>query len=243
MQRMVSPEPDRIPHQKKGSPEPAETRHCPVCHSMIERTLDDPKNRRLYLVCGNCGFIFVDSRDRLSPRLEKARYLEHNNDLSEEGYRLFLDSFLQGAIIPYVEKGARVLDFGSGPAPVFSWILKRNGYRVDSFDPFFCPDYSWTKRRYNAIVLVEVLEHLSGPVETLNSLIERLHPGGYLCMRSSLHDGDLSRFKAWWYRQDPTHISFFTPGTIEYLSTGLGLEIISISENRDIILQRRVTDS
>lgn len=244
---MVTPESNRTPLQKSPSTDPAETRHCPICHSQIKQTFNDPKNRRRYLVCGNCGFIFVDSRDRLSPPLEKTRYLEHNNNLSEEGYRDFLDSFLQKAIIPYLAKGARVLDFGSGPVPVFSWILERSGYLVDSFDPFFYPDYGWTERCYDAVVLVEVLEHLSEPAEILNSLKERLHPGGYLCIRSSLHDGELSRFKAWWYRQDPTHISFFTRGTIEYLSAGLGLEIISISEKRDLILQRilqrRFTDS
>ena len=235
--------PDHTSSLEKSSSASASPRLCPICRSPVEQSLHDPGLRRTYFACGACGFIFLASEDRLPLQLQKARYLRHENSLSEKGYRSFLDSFLRKTVIPYVEKGTRVLDFGSGPVPAFSWLLKQNGYRVDSFDPVFCPDYSWRKRRYGAVILVEVLEHLTDPVDTLSRLRDRLSPGGFLCIRSSLHEGDLSRFESWWYRQDPTHVSFFSAASLQHLAAKLGFVVISISENRDAILQLGDPDS
>lgn len=213
-------------------------RSCPVCGSHISRTLQDQKNARVYLLCDNCRYIFLQPENHLSTEEQKRRYLRHRNSLEEEGYINFLSSFLQRVVIPHIERGAHVLDYGSGPVPAFSWLLDTNGYRVDSFDPFFFPDTSWEKETYRAAIMIEVLEHLSNPVGTLKNLRDRIAPGGYICIRSSLHDENPSHFATWWYRQDPTHVSFFSITTIEYLSTALGLRTISIADDRDIVLQR-----
>jgi len=214
------------------------SRFCPVCGSRISRSLLDRKNARIYLTCDTCRYIFLHPDHHLPPDAQKRRYLRHRNGLQEEGYITFLNSFLQTAVIPYVECGTRVLDYGSGPVPAFSWILHSSGYRVDSFDPFFFPDTSWEKKTYSAAVMIEVLEHLTDPVSTMRRLRDHIEPGGYLCIRSSLHHDADAHFSSWWYRQDPTHVAFFSETTIEYLTSALGLKTVSITDKRDIVLQR-----
>lgn len=158
--------------------------------------------------------------------------------MQEKGYVEFLTSFLKESVIPRVKPGARVLDFGSGPVPVFSWLLQREGYQVDSFDIYFCPDRGWEKKHYQAIILMEVLEHISDPMTVLEALKKRLLPGGFIFIRTGIHFEDVPRFDTWWYRQDPTHIAFFSIRTIRYAAAALKLRLVSLENNRDIILQR-----
>ncbi len=216
---------------------------CPICGSRISGTLHDPKLARIYLVCDTCSYIFLHPDHHLPPDAQKRRYLQHCNGLQEKGYITFLTSFLQTAVLPHIAQGAHVLDYGSGPVPAFSWMLHTSGYRVDSFDPFFFPDMSWEKKTYDAVLMIEVLEHLAHPVSTINRLRDQITPGGYLCIRSNLHHDDVSHFASWWYRQDPTHVSFFSVTTIGYLATALGMRTVSIADHRDIILHRPAESS
>jgi len=209
---------------------------CPLCTHSPLMTFLDRKKDRTYFHCDRCGFIFLSRSCLLTGEAEKKRYLQHKNALHNSGYLDFITSFLEESVKPYIQPGEAVLDFGSGPVPALSWLLRKDGYNTDSYDPFFHPDNSWETKKYKAVVLLEVLEHLASPVETLGKIKSSLRKNGFLCIRSNLHQENISDFSTWWYRQDPTHISFFSERTIHYLSSKLGLSVKAIKNNRDIIL-------
>ena len=83
-----------------------------------------------------------------------------------------------------------------------------------SMTPAFAKTRLWKKRKYSAVLLHEVAEHLKNPKETFAGIVSLLEPGGIIAIRTRFlpqNEGDL---KSWWYRMDPTHVSFFEPRSL-----------------------------
>ena len=196
---------------------------------------------RAYDTCGACGYTALDTTFFPSQAEEKARYLLHLNDAGNAGYVRWIESFAD-AIRPFVRPGASVLDFGSGPRPVPARVFRSRGYSVTVYDPYFAPDTTWQDRRWDAIVVHEVAEHLSDPRSILAGLAAVLEPGGVLCIRTRFApvDGDgnldIEAFASWWYRQDPTHLGFFTRTSISIIAASLGMKVLSLTDPDTAVL-------
>lgn len=117
---------------------------------------------RLYFACLECGLRFLHPASRLPPEKEKARYLEHNNDITDPRYREFARPLYE-QVREHVPQGAMGLDFGSGTGPVSADMLGRAGYEIRLFDPFFQPDAEILQGTYDFILACEVMEHLFIP--------------------------------------------------------------------------------
>ncbi|MFW5711935.1 MAG: class I SAM-dependent methyltransferase [bacterium] len=191
-----------------------------------------------YFHCRHCDLVFLDPLQRPDESRECERYLEHNNTSEDERYLTYLRGFAEEALLPYVEPPAEVLDFGSGPNPVFAGVLQETGFAVDIYDPLFAPGLEWRDRHYDAVTAVEVAEHLFQPLEEFRRLRDVLRPGGYLALRTLLHYGDRQRFASWWYRQDPTHVCFYSARSFEVLAGLLDMCLVTIKAGRSIVLQR-----
>jgi len=146
-----------------------------------------------------------------------------------------LEAFLKTGVDPFVAKAGRVLDFGCGPEPVLAWLLERRGHPVDRYDLFFHKDEAYRTRQYDLITLTEVLEHLADPLGTLQALSQRLAPGGVFALMTLFHPNDRVKFADWWYRRDPTHVSFYTVKTLGELAGFLGMKIL-FSDAKNIIV-------
>jgi len=191
----------------------------------------------MYYRCDHCGFISIASRHQLTAADEKARYLLHKNDASNAGYLDFLRDFLKSALLPYTKPGSLVLDFGSGPSPQLATMAAALGYRCDIYDPIFAKTRSWRRRDYDAILLHEVVEHLRRPSEALSRLAARVRTGGVLAIRTRFLPGSAKDFSSWWYRMDPTHVSFYTPACLSGFFSIKGYSPVSLQEP-DIIIFR-----
>jgi 2-polyprenyl-3-methyl-5-hydroxy-6-metoxy-1,4-benzoquinol methylase len=172
----------------------------------------------------------------LTPNTERAEYELHQNDVHDQGYR----SFLSRLFLPLRERlspGARGLDFGCGPAPALAEMLRESGFQVAVYDRFFAPEVESLGASYNFICATEVVEHLHHPGRDLEHLWSLLEPGGWLGIMTKLvHDRDA--FSTWHYKNDPTHVCFFSTDTWHWwaqLHTA-SLEIIGADV---ILLQRR----
>ena len=217
---------------------------CPLCESpglQVEEWVVVKDTR--YWHCTYCDLVFLDPQQRPDEARERQRYLEHHNSPEDERYVAYLRGFAEEALLPYVRPGiserpVRVLDFGSGPNPVFAGVLQALGFAVDMYDPLFAPGGEWRHRRYDAVTAVEVAEHLFQPLEEFRRLRQVLRPGGYLVLRTLLHYGDRQRFAGWWYRQDPTHVCFYSAHSFEVLADALDMQLIDIKAGRSVVLQR-----
>ena len=150
----------------------------------------------------------------LTQKEGKNRYLLHQNSHDASGYIEFLNVFIGSAVLPYIAPGSAILDYGSGPRPVLSGLLKDLGYACDIYDPAFAKTRLWKKRKYSAVLLHEVAEHLKNPSETFSRLASLVEPGGILAVRTRFPPSGADDLKSWWYRMDPTHVGFFAPRSL-----------------------------
>jgi len=172
--------------------------------------------RRDYYRCRRCHLVFVPPPQYLSPREEKAEYDRHRNDPCDSGYRRFLGRLyepLRARLAP----GSRGLDFGCGPGPTLSLMFAEAGHAMALYDCFYAPDRSVLSGCYDFITATEVVEHLHRPGEELERLWALLQPGGVFGVMTKLVlDGEA--FSRWHYKNDPTHVSFFSRTTFDWLA-------------------------
>jgi len=196
------------------------------------------KTALCYHRCGYCGFVFLADRHIVSRAQEKTRYLLHRNDPPSPGYTDFLRAFLAQALLPYKDPGSRILDFGSGPAPVLAEMLKALGYVCDRYDPIFARTRSWRRRSYDAILLHEVAEHIRSPGSVYSTLAGLIVPGGIIALRTRFLPSSMDEFPGWWYRMDPTHIGFYTAECLTRYFERKGFSLLALARP-DIIVFRK----
>ena len=193
----------------------AKDQTCPLCHGKLVFHFHQD-DERPYLRCYRCLLVFVPESHHLSPVEEKAQYDLHDNR-DTPAYRDFLQPALD-AVRQRVAAGAEVLDFGCGPGPVLRTMLEEAGYRAQAYDPLYRDDPALLREKhYKAITATEVVEHLRQPAETLRQLWQWLAPGGWLVIMTDRVQ-DQPHFAQWHYIRDPTHIAFFSDGTLQWLA-------------------------
>ena len=193
-------------------PEPSD---CPLCRAERVRFFARAHTRD-YFECDVCRLVFVAPDQRLDPTAERAHYGTHENHPADRRYRAFL-SRLADPLVERLPAGAEGLDYGSGPGPTLSLMLRERGFRVECYDPFFAPDPGALRRSYDFITCTETAEHFFRPGEELERLDGALRPGGWFAlMTEMLQEG--RPLEHWRYARDPTHVCFYRPGTIEWIA-------------------------
>jgi SAM-dependent methyltransferase len=180
-----------------------------------------------------------------SAPMHDSSYFEREYFQLHPGKVKYLD-YLVGLLRSHgVPAGGRVLDVGAGYG-FFLEALERAGYETDGLEisahaveqarrrsrgqvieqgaesPFPFPD-----GHFDAITLMDVIEHLQDYAQTLASCRRCLKPGGKLFV-ITLNAHSLARpflGKRWAWYQDPTHIHMFTPGMLREGLVRAGLEV------------------
>ena len=207
---------------------------CPLCNTNQKLAFLSDAEREYYR-CSCCDLIFVPREYHLSEIDQRARYDSHNNDPGDLRYRNFFKQLLVPllAILPSNSYG---LDFGSGPGPTLSLMLEEWGHNVDLYDKFYAQNDAVFQNRYDFITATEVVEHLPNPLKDLEALVKILQKGGILAIMTEIVSPQLD-FTNWYYKNDPSHVCFYSEKTFLYLANLLGLEIVTLSE-RVIILRK-----
>ena len=188
-------------------------------HPLVDNELDVT-----YDVCINCDFIYKQPLYHLTLSEEQTRYLQHHNDDDNVSYVAYLKAFLETSIRPL--SGVKtILDFGSGPNPVLRKLLEQNGYVVTDYDPFFHDDKTYQTKRYDLIVMTEVLEHIHQPMNAMKHLRELLHQNGRILIMTQFRNMDETAFLKWWYRRDTTHVGFYNTKTFQTIASKLELRV------------------
>jgi len=172
--------------------------------------------RREYYRCSICWLCFVPPSQLPSEEFEKTEYDKHQNSPDDPGYRNFLSRLfipLQTRLTPH----SHGLDFGSGPGPTLSVMFEEVGQEMSLYDPFYAPDTAKLTRQYDFITASEVVEHLHDPAGDLELVWSLLKPGGWLGIMTKLAL-DKTAFSKWHYKNDPTHVCFFSKKTMEWLA-------------------------
>ncbi len=214
------------------------TMRCPLCSSSAKDYHQD-KNRA-YFQCQNCRLVFVQPGTFLSVREEKSRYDLHQNSPDDTGYRKFL-SRMCVPMINRLSMGSRGLDFGCGPGPTLSVMFEELGYPMAIYDPIYATDESVLEIEYDFVTATEVVEHLQRPKQSLNRMWRCVKPGGYLGIMSKIVIGQ-EAFANWHYKNDDTHICFYSTETFGWLARQWQTEPVFVGKDV-IILPKSINHS
>lgn len=207
---------------------------CPLCRRPQAPLFFEDRRRR-YHRCDRCRLVFVPPWQRLGPEAEKAEYDLHRNSPDDPGYRRFLGRLFE-PMCRLLAPGASGLDFGSGPGPALSVMLEEVGYRMRIYDPIYAPDPSVFERSYDFITATEVAEHLHHPGHEFERLWACLRPGGVLGIMTKLVI-DRDAFSRWHYKNDPTHVCFFSREAFRWLAGKWGAALTF--HGSDVILMEK----
>lgn len=201
---------------------------CPLCHaSGISGPLNGADRRRYHL-CGSCQLIFADPSQHLSAEEARPRYALHRNSPDNPGYTQFLQRIIRPAL-PFLRPQMRGLDYGCGPGPTLSELLRQEGLRCEDYDPLFRP--AALRPPYDFIFSTECFEHFHQPGEEMAKLCGLLRPGGMLAVMTECWT-DLEAFSCWYYTRDPTHTVFYHQETFAWISRRFGLTALPQQDAR-----------
>jgi len=191
---------------------------------------------RDYFQCHTCSLIFVPPHQFLSVDDEKAEYDLHENIPDNKGYRRFL-SRLFVPLQERIKPDSSGLDFGSGPGPTLSLMLEEAGHLMEIYDKFYARNPRALEKQYDFITATEVLEHLHDPEATLGRLWECLKTGGWFGIMTKLAIGKAA-FAQWHYKNDPTHVCFFSRATCRWLADQWQADLVFVG--KDVLLFHKI---
>jgi 2-polyprenyl-3-methyl-5-hydroxy-6-metoxy-1,4-benzoquinol methylase len=202
---------------------------CPLCGELGQFS-SVTNLKRVFFRCPSCDLLFVDPSHLLSPEEEKKRYESHNNDIQDPRYQDFLRPLYEVVhqTFPPTAKG---LDFGAGPGPALSEMLKKQGFEIELYDPFFWPNKKVLDTQYDFISASEVVEHFSDPSREFKLLRSLLKPEGALFVMTLPHTPEVD-VRQWYYLKDPTHVCAYSKTTFDWVQRNFGFRKLQFQEPR-----------
>ena len=208
---------------------------CPLCLAEHVVYFHQDK-RRSYYQCQQCALVFADRATLLTGQEELAQYQLHQNELDDPGYRRFLQRLATPLLSVLAQPGLQGLDFGCGPGPLLAKMLTEAGQQMAVWDPFFAPDPAPLQQQYDFISCTEAIEHFVQPSNEWAQWLKLLKSSGTLAIMTKRYT-TAEAFAVWHYKNDPTHVSFFSERTFLYLAQRDGFSA-NFAANDVVILQR-----
>ena len=197
-----------------------------MCHSLNIHDYHTDKRRHFYQ-CSQCKLVFASPDSLPNREKELSEYQLHENTFDDQGYVSFLSRPIQQARLHFKNTHRaclRALDFGCGPAPVLAVMLIDWVRQVDYFDPLFFPYAVYEGQEYDLITCTEAIEHFHRPAREWALLQGLLATNGVLIVMTK-RVLSRERFKHWHYKNDPTHVSFFSEQTFLFMAKHAGMHV------------------
>jgi 2-polyprenyl-3-methyl-5-hydroxy-6-metoxy-1,4-benzoquinol methylase len=166
---------------------------------------------------------------------ERAYYDLHENSPTDQGYRTFL-SRLARPLLDRLTTGMKGLDYGCGPGPALSIMMRESGMIMEDYDPIYNNQTPIDEQIFDFVTCTEVVEHFREPSSDWLKLTNRVKPGGWLGIMTKLVISR-ERFATWHYKEDPTHVAFYSPATFQWLGKYFDMDVKQV--DRDVILMRK----
>ena len=226
------------------------TLRCPACTAVASRLPSLKKGAFEVVRCPTCGL----GRTLVSDFDPKKYYTEKYFDGSlEDGYANYVESesvlraeFARTVsdLVKFSPAGGRLLEIGC--AYGFFLLEARKhfavvGLEVSESAVRFCQKAGLDVHegvadentlgslgRFDAAVMLDVIEHLPAPVDTLGLLAQQLNPGGVIMITTGDFGSWVARAfgRKWRLMTPPQHLWFFTRRSFEETARRLGLELV-----------------
>jgi 2-polyprenyl-3-methyl-5-hydroxy-6-metoxy-1,4-benzoquinol methylase len=185
---------------------------------------------------------------------ELRRLMSGGKEVRDE--RNWLETTLYSDICVFLNryaKGKHLLDVGRGTGDLILY-LKKNGFDVTGIEPsteaaviakqkslkvyntsfeVFAANHNVdSSAGFDAVVLINILEHVTDPVQVIDTVKKILKPAGILCVRvpndfTEMQEAAQRRLnKERWWVAIPDHINYFNLETLPKFLKSLGFEIL-----------------
>src|SRR4051812_12824099 len=196
---------------------------CRACgHMQLERFPADAVLAEAYGDAASADYVEEEAGQRATARAVLERLERH----VPRGTLLDLGSWVGFLLAEARERGWDVV--GVEPSEFASaYARDRLGLDVRRAD-LLSADLG--DRRFDAVVLGDVIEHLPRPGEALDHIAGRLTPGGALCLMVPDAGSRLARaMGARWWSVIPTHVQYFTRSSLATLLRRHGYEVLDVT--------------
>jgi 2-polyprenyl-3-methyl-5-hydroxy-6-metoxy-1,4-benzoquinol methylase len=159
---------------------------------------------------------------------EKSVYQQHQNDVNDKAYQKFV-SPITNRVIDDLSTTSKGLDFGAGTGPVLAKVLNDNGFEMDIYDPYFHNHPKLLEKRYDFIASCEVIEHFYNPYKEFKLFKKLLNPHAKIYLMTEIYTQEID-FTSWYYKNDPTHVFFYTKKTFEWIKNEFDFNSVVVDE-------------
>ena len=132
--------------------------NCLLCHTPSSTNTSEA------FECSYCGLVFKNPEVHLNTKEDIERYSTHQNNEHDQGYIDFLNR-LVNPLTKFLPENFECIDFGCGPGPTLSILLKEKGGVVENYDPLFFQNFEALTKSYDVVTSTEVVEHFKTPKE------------------------------------------------------------------------------
>lgn len=195
--------------------------------------------------CGKCGFLqCLDVPDTTAyyRELEDTEYESSRKERMNQT-RMILRKIMK--VVGKETKGLRLLDIGAGSGILLetatdlgfdaegvepsAWLRKvghMHGCRINA-DVIPHPEILGP---YDVITLIDVIEHVSTPIEMIQNATVLLKPGGVIVIVTPDVKSIAARIMGWrWWHYRIAHVGYFSKSNLEFILSNIGFNTISVS--------------
>ena len=242
--------PLRVPRRGAGpkTPSHSDAKHCDLCdrsHFEPVGELDRHGRPLTTEVCTHCGLV---SHGRIPSEEELAQFYaadyrrEYNGEITPSPRRV-MRAWKQGQrihrqVAPWLAPGSRVFEVGAGVGCTVK-VFEQHGHRAAGIEPNEgFQAYSRNRLRaavnkgylvdvppdesQDLVLLIQVIEHLRSPRQSLEHLHRVIRPGGLLYVEAP----NLGSFATPHRLFHFAHIHNFTPATLVAMANRCGFEVV-----------------
>jgi len=110
------------------------------------------------------------------------------------------------------------------------------------WDPFFAPGERMVPGTASLVLCLEVAEHFEEPLAGFHNLAACCAEGGYVAVGTLPIPDSMNipeGFKGWWYKDDLTHVSFYTEKAMTACGAASGLEYLGKASPRIFLFRKQ----
>src|SRR2546426_1569964 len=200
-----------------------------------------------FRMCSVCGLVFRERFPSASELVEiyrKIYALERivSGQTDQESGTFAAKSYADFLTRRLLRHGMRVLDFGAGTGALVE-ALRAHGFAADGIEfSMLAREYCRTHRSFtllanldevpdacfDAVVMIEVIEHVADLPGTLAAIWRVLVPGGLLFVTTPNRNGLRARLEGGYWRevQKKFHLFLFDSNSLKYHLEAVGFQVV-----------------